>query len=58
MKECIKATQKQLRDIVDLIKSPNLTPVQIMTLESLIVLSVHNLDVTKHLEAINIQSTN
>ena len=29
-----------------------------MTLEALIVLSVHNLDVTKHLESINIVSTN
>jgi dynein heavy chain, axonemal len=29
-----------------------------MTLESLIVLSVHNLDVTKHLESINITSIN
>lgn len=51
-------TQKHLREVVELIKSPELSAIQTMTLESLIVLSVHNLDVTKHLQSINITSTN
>lgn len=58
MKQGVLITQNQLREVVDLIKSPELTAIQTMTLESLIVLSVHNLDVTKHLQSINITSTN
>ena len=58
MTECVAETQANLKEIVELIKTPSLSPIQIMTLEALIVLSVHNLDVTKNLESININSTN
>lgn len=56
MKECVDITEGLLRETVQLIKSPELKPVQIMTLESLIVLSVHNLDVTKNLHSIGINN--
>ena len=46
MKEVYQREESKLQELVELIKTPNQKPIDILTLGALIVLDVHSKDVT------------